>query len=91
MSSPAETVNAVMSWLGGLFGIVLPQLPFAGVYSRLAGLFDLTVSEPLPSPGDPLPWTIPLAESWILPIPGIAVSIEAISIELRNARPVRRR
>jgi hypothetical protein len=87
MSSPAETVDRVFRWLGAVFRIVLPMLPLPGVYARLTVLFDLPVAAKLPDPTEPLPWTIPVAESWTAPIPGLAVSFDAIRIHVAAYEP----
>ena len=87
MSSPAETVDQVFAWLRKVLGVVLPVLPFSGVYRRLTALFELLIAGSLPSPTDPLPWTIPIAGDWASPLPGLAVSLDQIRIQIEH-RPV---
>jgi hypothetical protein len=82
MSSPAETVDTLFGWLRQIFGIFLPRPPFVGGWRWVAALFELPIAGTLPDPGDPLPWSIKVAEDWIDPIPGISVSINDIRIQV---------
>lgn len=87
MNSPPDTVDQVFQWLRKVFGVYLPTLPLAKGWRRLAGLFGIAVDPPLPAPTDPLPWDLPLAEQWPLPLPGVKVSLTDLRIHVAERTP----
>jgi hypothetical protein len=84
MSSPTETVNGVMKWLEGLFGIVLPTLPLAGAWAKLTALWNLPILGSLPKPQDPMPWLIDVEPSWTAPISGVTISPQKLQIRVEQ-------
>lgn len=82
MSSPADTVDQVFQWLRKVFGVFLPTLPLATAYRRFTSLFGISIAAPLPAPDAPLPWDVPLAEDWPLPMPGVDVALQHIRIHV---------
>lgn len=82
MSSSADTVDQVFQWLRKVFGIFLPTLPLAAACRRFTNLFGIAIAAPLPAPDTPLPWDMPLAKDWPLPLVGVDVTLQQIHIHV---------
>jgi hypothetical protein len=85
--SAGQTVNAAVAWLNRVLGSRLPTLPFPGLAAVLTRLWSLIVPDPLPAPGDGLPWVIKIEGELPDVLPGTQVVLKDLSIQVASTTP----
>lgn len=87
MTSPVQTVNAVVQWLNKVLGSKLPTLPFKGVATVLTSLWNKVAPGPLPDPTSPYPWKIKISGTLPDVLPGTKVELDDLSISVTSTVP----
>jgi len=84
MSSPL-TFDSTIVFINETFGLSIPTLPFLSTWmAPFTALWELLVSGSLPKPSQPLPWTIEMSGSWLVPVGG-TVALQNVTITVAAA------